>query len=121
KIAEAVTLHGPADGELAEARLELGALDHLEAFGVEVLEEVLLARRVLRVEEPVVEPDLRVDGVRRAHPVERALDLAPVGRRAALGLLVPGASELDDLARGVLHDFVTADDARATQADLGAG
>ena len=54
--------------------------------------------RLLAPEQPVVQPDLGVDGVGRRHPVDRPLHPAPVRGVSAARVRVVGAPDLDDLA-----------------------
>src|SRR5690606_29693348 len=52
--------------------------------------------------------------------MQRAFDLAAVGRVAAFRLGVPGAAQLDDLACVVLDELVAGQQARPAQAYLAA-
>src|SRR6185436_20008114 len=75
----------------------------LERSGVEVGQRVAVVfARILRLEQPVVEPQFGGHRIGRRHPVDRALDAAR-GGGAVERLEVRRASQLDDLAVGVLH------------------
>ena len=55
-------------------------------------------------------------GVRRRHPVQRRLDLAPVGRIvAAAGRRIVGAAQLDHLAGRILHRLAAGDEIGVAQ------
>lgn len=79
---------------------------------------VVAGHGVLDPEEAVVEAHLRGEPVASGDPVERPLDLAPVGGDPPAGALIPGAAQLDDLAVLVLDDAGALEDARVAQADL---
>ena len=59
--------------------------------------------------------------MRGAHPVDRAFDLAVRGRAAGFAVEVGGAAEFDDVAGGILDDFVALDDVGVFQAHFAAG
>ena len=66
----------------ASAGSRRALVQHLERIGVEVGGEVC-RHRDRAGEQRVVEPHLGRHGVRRRHPMQRRLHLAPVGRRVA--------------------------------------
>jgi len=103
-----------------ECRLAFGG-DHLEAVGVEVVEEGVAFGDVvggLDGEEAVEEAHLGVDGVGCGDPVDGAFDLAAVGGVAAAGGGVVGAVDAGDAAVGVFLDAVGGDEVGVAQAHL---
>ena len=71
-------------------------------------------------EEPLIQPHLRIDRMRRAHPVDRPLHLAARRRAARFGIQIRRASQLHHGARRVLHHLVAPDDIRILQPHLAA-
>src|SRR5690606_3475220 len=93
-------------------------------IGVDVVPVALAFALVVRVgdrEQAVVEPDLRLDRVVRADPVDRALDLAVGAFHARTRLRIEPAAQLDHVALGILDHLVHAGDAGAAQAHFAAG
>src|SRR5438874_8078935 len=83
EVAEALELVAGHRGGVADARLELGVLDHFERMRIEVVEEVAALLRQLALEETIVESHFTIDGVMRRHPMQRRFRPAAVGRVAA--------------------------------------
>ena len=69
-----------------------------------------------------VEPHLGRDRIRRRHPVQRRLHLAPIRRRiAAARRRIVGAAQFHHLARGILHRLAAGDEVAVAQPHLAAG
>ena len=68
--------------------------------------------------EPIIQSDFRVDGVRRAYPVDRAFDLAIGSRAAGLALKIDTASKLGHVAGVIFDHFLALDDVGVFQSHL---
>ena len=101
-----------------QARLQLATREHLEAFGIDVIQIVAVRAGVFLGEQVVVKPHFRIQGAFGGNPRKRALDLAAIRRDAALGFRVVRATKLDDLARVVPNDFPAGDEVGPTQPHL---
>ena len=105
----------------AAGRLELGVGQHLERVRIEIGGEVGGVGIGAR-EQRIVEPHLGRHRVRRRHPVQRRLHLAPVGRRVAAARRgIVGAAQLDHLARRILHRLAAGHEIGVAQPHLLAG
>ncbi len=69
----------------------------------------------------IVEPHLGLHRMGGGHPMQGALDLAPVRRVAAPGFGVVGRADFDHIARRVLDDVRAGDEKGIAQAHLAAG
>ena len=97
EIAEPLELEPRARRGALQARLDAAAGQHLQRIRVNVRLPVRALRHVIRVrlgEERVVQARLRLERVRGRDPVQRGLDLAPVGRIAAARRRVVRAAHL---------------------------
>lgn len=76
---------------------------------------------VLDGEQLIEHAHIRAETIVRRDPVDRALDLAAVGRRAVAAFEVGGADDLFNAAVGVPDDVLISDDIRAHQPHLAVG
>src|SRR5438132_12156488 len=102
EVAGALELEARARWRGRERGLHLGPGEHGQRLRIQGGREILLGVRIGLGEERLVQPHLRVHGVRRGHPVDGALD-APSLAVAAHGGGIVLAAHLDLLARGVLY------------------
>ncbi len=69
-------------------------------------------------EESIVQSDFRVDGVRRADPVDCAFDFAIGSRAAGFALKIGTATKLGHVAGVILDHFIALDDVSVFQSHL---
>ena len=109
-------------GDVAHARLDLAAGQHLERIGVHAGKEILVRAVGCGVAEQLaVNTHLGVQRGRGVDPVDRrALNLAAVGGIAARRVRVVLGVDLDDVAVFILLAARAGDEVRALEAALGA-
>ena len=114
EVAQAHELEAVSRLGVCQGGLHPGAGDHRQGVGIQAVQEVLVGAVRIRVgEQIVVEPDLRLHGGFRVHPMEGgALDLPSVGRVAAPGIRVVGAGDGRDIALRVLFAAGAGDEYR---------
>src|SRR5215203_3157052 len=120
EVAEALELHGLADGQLRECRLDKRSREDRLRVGVDVREGVAVSAGIWAGEEAVVETDLGGHGLLGREPVQSCLGPAAVRGVAATRLRIVGAAKLDDLAACVLHHVGAGDEVGIAEAHLAA-
>src|SRR5213075_702241 len=108
EIALALELVTRIGCRLRERWFGLAACEYGERGRVDEVEKrlVLVRLGVLNRKETIVETHLDVDALRGRHPVNDALDLAPVGRVLAARVRVVGAPQLRNCTVGSPNDLV---------------
>src|ERR1035438_9536011 len=113
EVAYALELVAVLQFGVGERRLQLGAGENLDGVGIEIVENVLIFSKIVRIglgEEVAVEADFGGDSVGGRNPVHGGLDLAAVGRVAPAAGGIVSTVHLDDVAGRVFHHAPSGDE-----------